>query len=1019
MRRFTFIHSRLPFEMTTDRFWGCRTAGVALLALAATLPPATSVHAGERQLDFVHALAEHNYHDLAQFYLDRLQSGGELPEELRQVLPYEEAILLLGQARSEQDLVRREKQLDEARRKLEQFLAASPNHPRAAEAGKEFGKLKLERGRVALAQSQLPANRARRQALGEQARRFFEEARRTLDAALEQYESQLKELTRQIHAASENDSKVVEARDAIDRAIMQAKLDRALSQYEFAQTHDRGSKPFVEALEQAAGEFEQVYIEYRTQIVGLYARMWQGRCFQELGEPNKALGFYRELLEAAAGDQQREAIAPLERLRDNVLYFRLVSLNDPDRGDYDVVISEAEPWRGRKRRSLETEVGLGISLELARAYEGLARKKPPGGERDQLLGKAARVAREIAGYDGPHQGAALAMADRLGDRARRDAPQGFDDLLDAARVALTDGMAALDADQPSPETAHDHFAEALRLARNALNEVRPNTAVGRVNEARLVLCHASYQLGRNYDAAVVGEFLARQYPDSGLAANAAGVALAAFLQEYQRPENPAPASDLAHLVNVANLIVESWPDSPEAERASMTLGAVYQQQGRAEDAAKWYLAIEPDSARYAEAQQKAGMAYWDAYLRAAALAPGERPDKAGLDDLRQRAQQLLERGIAGMQATADGISSSSTLTAARLSLAQVYLEQSEFRRALSLVEPLVTSIDGTAAAEDGRFALETYKAALRCYVGVRDLDAAERMMTRIESLESSDQAGIVQVYQQLGQELEREVERRRASGDAQGLAEMLSAFEAFLDRIAGRGTGQTFESLAWTGDAYNRLAEGLGPSGARGANDPRVHELFGKAADIFRRILDGEASGATAPSEGSLLAIRLRLAHCLRRRQEFSEAVKVVGEVLRANPRAVDAQREGAYIYQDWAEAEGGYWNQAMAGSLPIRRGEATSNLIWGWATLAQLLQPSATPGTPYYALWHEARYNQAYCRYRQALEESDPQRRLRQLQLAQRDVRFTTRLSSDQGGPEWKAKFEALDRNIRQALAR
>jgi hypothetical protein len=137
------------------------------------------------------------------------------------------------------------------------------------------------------------------------------------------------------------------------------------------------------------------------------------------------------------------------------------------------------------------------------------------------------------------------------------------------------------------------------------------------------------------------------------------------------------------------------------------------------------------------------------------------------------------------------------------------------------------------------------------------------------------------------------------------------------------------------------------------------------------------------------------------------------------NPQAVDAQREGAYVYQNWAEAEGGHWIEAMAGGMPVGGGEGASKLVWGWARLAQLLQPSAAPGSPYYDLWHEARYNQAYCRFQQALAQGDRQERARLLQLAQRDVLFTTRLTGDQGGPEWKAKFEGLQRDIQQALAR
>ena len=148
--------------MKTDRLRQIAIPGVLLLALVSgALHNASSAWAGERQLDFLRALGDRDYHDLAQRYLDRLESQPNLPRELRDVLLYERANLLLRSARSGRDLILKQQQLEQARLLLEQFIKASPDHPRAAEAGDEFGKILLERGRVALIQSQLPAGRTR------------------------------------------------------------------------------------------------------------------------------------------------------------------------------------------------------------------------------------------------------------------------------------------------------------------------------------------------------------------------------------------------------------------------------------------------------------------------------------------------------------------------------------------------------------------------------------------------------------------------------------------------------------------------------------------------------------------------------------------------------------------------------------------------------------------------------------------------------------------------------------------
>jgi hypothetical protein len=995
-----------------------------VLALAGAAPQGNPACAGERELDFLRALAEREYHDLAGRYLDRLEARPQLSPELRDVLPYERAVVLLRAARDQRDLIRRQEQLEQARLQLERFIQAAPNHPRAADAGSEFGRILLERGRVALIQSQLPANRTRQNELEVQSRALLERARAALGQSLEQYEAQLRELTRQTGSASAEGSPAIDERGRVDRNVMQAKLDLALAQYELAHTYATKSNEFAEAIKAASGEFEGIHIEYRTQLVGLYGRMWQGRCFQELGEPTKALGLYRELLTGAGEDQQRETLVPLKRLRDNVLYFRLVSLNDPERRDYDAVVAEAEPWRRENARALVTEVGLGISIELARAYEALAQPKSDAGrEQRQFLQMAAQIAGELARYDGQHQPMALAMAQRLGARTRKANPEGFDDLLDAARAALGDGFTAQRGDEngQGPEEARAHFSEALRLARSALENVRTDTAIEQVNEARLVMCHASYQLDRNYDAAVLGEFLARRYPDSGLAVNAAAVALAAFFREYQRAETRDRNADFAHLVDIAEWITSQWPDGPEAVRASMTVAGVYQQQGDPSEAATWYLTVPEGSERFAEAQQKAGMAFWDAYLRAAQLPRDQRGDREAFQEFRRQAQEHLERGLARMGEGESGETMSYTVAASKLSMAQVYVEGNRYDEALVLLEQIVRWVQragGPDPTADPRFVAEAYKAALRAYVGVRNLDAAEQIMSRLESLETTGDAGIVQVYQRLGQELENEVNRRRELDDRAGLDQMLAAFAAFLDRVSRREAGQTFETLAWTGDAYLRLAEGLDADGTAAADGERARELYAQAGDVFQRILDRGPQDAGAGAS-SLQGVRLRLARCLRRTGKFPDALKVASDVLRANARAVDAQIEAAYVYQDWAEAEGGHWSEAIAGGVPTEGGSQRSNLVWGWSTLGRLLQPSATPGSPYYVLWHEVRYNQAYCLYKKALEQSDRQERGRLLELAERDVRFTTRLSDDQGGPVWKGRLERLQRDIGQARAR
>ena len=62
---------------------------------------------------------------------------------------------------------------------------------------------------------------------------------------------------------------------------MQAQLQKAVVDYEQAQTYPLGSKERTELLGKALAQFEDLYKSYRTQMAGLTARMWQGKCYEE------------------------------------------------------------------------------------------------------------------------------------------------------------------------------------------------------------------------------------------------------------------------------------------------------------------------------------------------------------------------------------------------------------------------------------------------------------------------------------------------------------------------------------------------------------------------------------------------------------------------------------------------------------------------------------------------------------------------------------------------------------------
>ena len=104
--------------------------------------------AEERALDFLGKLREARYFDTAIDYLDMMNDSPLAPASFKEVLPYERAVTLLEQARSNRDLILREKQLDAAYQALKQFQAERSDHPLLFDARRESAKVVVDRARL-------------------------------------------------------------------------------------------------------------------------------------------------------------------------------------------------------------------------------------------------------------------------------------------------------------------------------------------------------------------------------------------------------------------------------------------------------------------------------------------------------------------------------------------------------------------------------------------------------------------------------------------------------------------------------------------------------------------------------------------------------------------------------------------------------------------------------------------------------------------------------------------------------
>lgn len=321
---------------------------------------------------------------------------------------YKRAIKMMSEARLARNSDARNQKLRQAESELDRFVQANPKHENFEPACIQLGTLRLERARGLIWESRSRAIAGKRGKWQEQARSDLIKAKTAFQQAHDKYEVLYKSFLKPTFDKAE-----IAKRRASEKGYMQAQLYLAQTRYEEAQTYDIGSDERDEILIDASKQFEIVHEKYRSIVAGLFARMWQGKCFEERDELRKALGIYNELL----GHGGAKASPTLQNLLDQVLHFRLICLNHEKKRDYQLVIVEAEAWLDRRKDKESTRTGLGIRWQLAKAYESLA--NVPNLEADKaskLLKEALAHASKVAKYPGEYADVAKGMVQRLSQK---------------------------------------------------------------------------------------------------------------------------------------------------------------------------------------------------------------------------------------------------------------------------------------------------------------------------------------------------------------------------------------------------------------------------------------------------------------------------------------------------------------------------------------------------------------------------------------------------------------------------
>lgn len=977
----------------------------AIFMPATCLLVCLSAASGEEPVQqFLDALRQRGYLDTALEYIAEQEQNLRLSEELRQSLGFERAMTLLEMSRKARTSNSKTKALADAQAALEKFAREFPRHTLAARANAELGNILFERARAAVWQSEAPPPNKTKGELRQEARDLIAQARGIYQKAFDLYNTQLQAFPAYI---DEDDKDMRERFRIVQGAVITNQLNLARCTYEEGQTWDKDSEQRRKLLLEASELFRKTHEPYRTWMGGLTARLWQAKCFEELGDVGTALGIYHEVLGHSDADP---AVRDLKAL---ALRFRLICLNHPNKKDFKLAILQSDQFLSAQGRRTKTENAIGIRWQKARAHDLLGQSlQPADAERERQLRLAMAEAEEVSRYATPYKDVANAMVRRLkaelGDR--EGPPKDFDTAFELARsfikriqaLKTAAAQAGSGADRQKAredlklelQKTDDMLTLALQLADDEKNGTQ-------MLQAQYLLSFVKYERRRPYEAIVLARHVMNRGGDDDpeTAMNAAEVAMVACVQAFN-DAGKNYEDEISVLEEISSEIINQWPESDRANEARMSLGMINHKADRTGEAARWYTSVPKTAKQYGEAQLAAGQTWWQASL-SAGQEKASPVDPQQIKQMTDSAEKHLREGL--RVSVNPGATPAASVTAARLSLAQILNGRGAFAESIKLLTEGDQSVirqvqvpDPAQRPERGvkgkDFASLAYQVLLRAYVGTQRIDEALTAMSEMEKIGGPD----TQIYVQLGRELEREIERLKTQNDSERLQQLRSSFEQFLSKVFERKDRQNYNSLIWVAETYRGLGQGMSDDPATAAN------YFKRAADSYNQILQKDLVDAKRRT-----TVELRLVNCRRMMRDFDGAMAMLDAILKLHPRDMNAQFEGAYLLADWGrQADPSKLNDAIAG-IPA---DAKKKTIWGWIALGQRLQSPS-----YQDKYFESQYAMVECRRDYALL-GEPAKKKAGLEAAVRDVELIVATQGAFGDPWW-SRFDAIYRDLQKEL--
>ncbi len=1007
------------------RTWHCRQV-IAVLVFGlvfVVLGPQPPLGASEPSEKFLAGLRERGLIDLALDYLEQMESSPLATEQFQALIPYHRGILLIERSRRTTDPDERAALLVEANAALDAFATSNPEKLKAAEAQGRLGNVFVEQAKQQMARAKkLPSSGAEEEhaAYLAEARRLLDQARGIFESTAEIYTAEISTFPKTLDPKKEKDK--IKTRQKLRGRLAQARILAAQADYEKAKTFANDSNEFKELNENAAEQFSGVFEEFSGRVIGYYAILYEGRCFQALENFKKALGSYDIILSGAETARTVSDFRPViaQAYQHQAECFIAQQ-------QYDPAIANIEAWLAQsqvheKNRPEWLALRFLLATALRQKAESLDDDKP---QQRNLLRKARSEFRAVAKLPGRFQKEARTAASELGrGNESTDDPKTFAAAYDAARSSideLTVANLALNAarknDPPQipaleaqTKGAVDQAARYMRLAQTLADG---KTELAKVNKVRFYLCWLNFQQEKFYRSAILGEFLARRYPDHPAATNAAKIAMASYERLYNNAiaggeDNQQTEFEAGQLADMAEFITRRWPDTPDSENAFTVLLNFALRHDRLEEARQLLAEVAPE--HRAKLELKLGNEIWVQSLK---LAQSQKDKEA--KQLRNEAIALLQGAVAKVRKSGD---ISASLATSALYLIQSYLSDGQYQDAITLLEandigPLKLVEQAHPLASSPEYAAAVYIAALRAYVSVVP-PQEEKVVGTMEALEATVGPGgesadrLTKIYIGLGVQLQKQIKHSRDSGRNPEAKRVIKAFAKFVDHVVTRTDSANWTGLNWIAKTYLRMGDEVI------TDRQQAQVYFAHSLSIYEMMIaQAEQTPDFAPSPLALLAARKKTGICQQKLGEYKQSLDTFSSILKEKESRLDVQKAAAYTYQAWGEAEDvSKLEHAIGGGYKLR--STGKNRIWGWVKIANAVKRYINKNDSHRDTFFEAWLNIARCRYLIGTKSKGAEQGQNFAQ-AKTTIRSISRQYPELGGAEWRSKFDKLTKEIQR----